>query len=246
MKLWKILCSVVIFTLATLQIAQADDTVGVRQILAPSKERGVDLDVTVWYPALAGGERIILGDNAFFKGTSALRDAPILGGKFPLILLSHGAGLAGSAQALSWVATPLAAQGFIVAAPTHPGNTGRNKSAAETMRIWLRPADLTAALNAIEKDQFFQRHLSPSQIGVLGLSMGGNTALALAGARIDPLLLASYCDTNSRNPSLCGWVRQSRVDLHTMDMQPAGRDNRDKRIRFAMAIDPAPSDIFVV
>ena len=28
-----------------------------------------------------------------------------------------------------------------------------------------------------------------------------------------------------------------------MDLQPAGRDNTDKRIRFAMAIDPAPVDV---
>ena len=66
----------------------------------------------------------------------------------------------------------------------------------------------------------------------------------LAGARIDPIRLASYCDTDALNPSLCGWVRQSGIDLHAMDMQPAGRDNADKRIEFAMAIDPAPVDVF--
>lgn len=40
----------------TLQSARADDTnVGVRQIHAPSKMRGTDIDVTIWYPAQAGG-----------------------------------------------------------------------------------------------------------------------------------------------------------------------------------------------
>ena len=74
--------------------------------------------------------------------------------------------------------------------------------------------------------------------------MGGNSALAIAGARIDPQLLASYCDTDLLNPSLCGWVRQSGVDLHAMNLESANRDNKDERVRFAMAIDPAPSDIF--
>ncbi|PSH67987.1 dienelactone hydrolase [Phyllobacterium brassicacearum] len=244
MKFWTTLC-VAVISIITQSMADADVNVGVRQILAPSKERGVDLDVTVWYPAQAGGEEVLLGDNAFFVGTSAMRDAPISDGKYPLILLSHGAGLAGSAQALSWIATPLAEHGFVVAAPTHPGNTGRNRSAFETMRIWLRPAGLIATFT-IETDAFFQNHLDQDKIGVLGLSLGGNTALAIAGARIDPLLLAGYCDTDLLNPSLCGWVRQSGVDLHAMNLESANRDNRDERIRFAMAIDPAPSDIFEV
>ena len=218
--------------------------VGVRQVAVSSHERGMDLDVTIWYPALSGGQSVTLGDNVFFKGTPAMRDAPISNGEFSLILLSHGAGLGGHAQAMSWIATPLAARGFIVAAPTHPGNTGPDRSVAETMKLWLRPADLSDTLDAIEASAAFQPHLAPGEVGVLGLSMGGNTALAIAGARIDPVLLTSYCDTDALNPSLCNWVKQSGVDLHEMDMEPAGRDNKDARIRFAFAIDPAPADIF--
>ncbi|MER8448218.1 dienelactone hydrolase [Mesorhizobium sp. M1066] len=246
MKFWAMLCAIIISTTQMQHPADAGDNVGVRQFPAPSGERGADLDVTVWYPAQPGGETVMSGDTALFVGTAAMRDAPISGGKFPLILLSHGAGLAGTPQALSWIATPLARQGFVVAAPAHPGNTGKNKSAAETMKLWLRPADLTAALTATAKDAFFAGHLEQGKVGVLGLSMGGNTALAIAGARIDPKLLAAYCDTDLLNVSLCDWVRQSGVDLHAMDLRSSGRDNRDERIRFAMAIDPAPSDVFDV
>ena len=244
MKFWITLCTIVVSTLLMQHPADAGDTVGVRHFPAPSRERGIDLDVTVWYPAQPGGEAVSLGDSKLFVGTSAMSDAPISGGKFPLILLSHGAGLAGNPQALSWIATPLARQGFIVAAPTHPGNTGPNKSAAETMKLWLRPADLTATLDAIGKDGFFGDHLERGKVGVLGLSMGGNTALAIAGALVDPKLLAAYCDTDRLNASLCQWIRQSGVDLRAMDLQPAGRDNSDERIGFAMAIDPAPVDVF--
>jgi len=244
MKFWTTLCTILVSTMLMLNASIAGDTVGVRHFAAPSRERGTDLDVTVWYPAEPGGEAVNLGDSELFVGTSAMRDAPISGGKFPLILLSHGAGLAGTPQALSWIATPLARQGFVVAAPTHPGNGGKNRSAAETMKLWLRPADLTATLDAIGKDTFFGDHFEQGKIGVLGLSMGGNTALAIAGARVDPERLAAYCDTDALNASLCQWVRQSGVDLHAMDLQPAGRDNSDERIRFAMAIDPAPVDVF--
>ncbi|OWW04771.1 dienelactone hydrolase [Rhizobium sp. R72] len=224
--------------------AAASAFVGVRQITAPSKERGTELPVTVWYPAEAGGRPVTLGESRFFYGTDAMLDAPIAHGRYPIILLSHGAGLGGTPLAMSWIATPLAKHGFIVAAPVHFGNAGANKSAAETMKLWLRPADISATLDALEKQPLFEDHLDAGKTGVLGLSMGGNTALALAGGRIDPIRLASYCDNDALNPSLCGWIKQSGVDLHAMDMKLADRDNEDKRIEFAMAIDPAPVDVF--
>jgi|GEM_PF-854832 len=248
MKLTMKIAAIFFSTISPMLIAHysaaASEFVGVREIVASSKERGRDLRVTIWYPADAGGKPVTLGESTFFVGTDAMLDAPISRGKYPLILLSHGAGLGGTPQAMSWIAAPLAQQGFIVAAPTHPGNTGANKSAAETMKLWLRPADISATLDVVEKYPPFENHLEAGRVGALGLSMGGNTALALAGARIDPIRLASYCDTDDFNTSLCGWVRQSGVDLHAMDMRLAGRDNKDKRIEFVMAIDPAPVDIF--
>lgn len=219
---------------------------GIQQIGLRSQERGTELKVTLWYPSLSGGKKVVLGENVFFEGTSAMGDAPMAAGRFPLILLSHGAGLGGRAEALSWMATPLAEKGFIVAAPTHLGNTGPDRSAEETMKLWLRASDLSETLDALELNTTFSNHINFDKIGVLGLSMGGHTALSIAGARIDPKLLMSYCDTNERNASLCEWVRLSGVDLHKIDQEAAGRDNKDKRIQFAMAIDPAPVDIFSV
>ncbi|WP_299919458.1 alpha/beta fold hydrolase [uncultured Roseobacter sp.] len=230
----------------TLRATAGEHNAGVQQIAIPAPERGTHIDVTIWYPASSGGETVLLGDSVFFEGTEAVRDAPVSTGRFPVILLSHGAGLAGRAEAMSWLATALAKQGFIVAAPTHPGNTGPDRSAAETMKLWLRPPDLSETLNAIEKSQAFQAHIEADRIGVVGLSMGGNTALSIAGARLDYELLASYCDTNDLNASLCDWVRLSGVDLREMDKEAASRDNRDNRMSFVMAIDPVPADVFLV
>lgn len=241
---FRVLSCAALVVATLLQPAKADEPVGTSHFLALSRERGADLNVTVWYPAQAGGEAVTLGDSMLFVGTQAMRDAPIAAGRYPLILLSHGAGLAGTPEALSWIATPLAGQGFIVAAPTHPGNGGPNRSAAETMKLWLRPSDLSHALDTIESQPLFKDHLDGARVGMLGLSMGGNTALAIAGARLDAKRLAAYCDTDAINASLCEWVRMSGVDLHAIDMRDAERDNSDPRIRFAMAIDPAPSDVF--
>jgi predicted dienelactone hydrolase len=243
-KIAAIFCGTIAPVLLPHQAAAASEYVGVQQITAFSEERGGNVDVTIWYPADAGGKPVTLGESAFFVGTDAMLEAPISAGKYPLIVLSHGAGLGGNPQAMSWIATPLAQQGYIVAAPTHPGNKGANRSAAETMKLWLRPADISATLDAVEQQPLFENHLEDGRVGALGLSMGGNTVLALAGARIDPIRLASYCDTDALNPSLCEWVKQSGVDLHAMDMHLAGRNNLDARIKFAMVLDPAPVDIF--
>lgn len=243
-KLLAVLGTVVLLALHSQVAAGEPVGVGVRRMEVPSPERGRALDVVVWYPADPRGSPVMLGDTPFFEGTPAQRNAPIAEGHFPLVLLSHGAGLAGQAEAMSWIAAPLAQRGFIVAAPTHPGNGGPKRSAAETMKLWLRPSDMSHTLDAMERAEPFAQHLAPNQVGVLGLSMGGSTALAIAGARFEPRLLASYCDEPAHNPSLCAWVHQSGIDLHAMDMRAAGRDYRDRRIGFAMAIDPAPADIF--
>ena len=223
----------------------SDNAVGIRQFPVHSEARGTDLTVSIWYPAASGGTAVTLGESVFFEGTPARQDAPIAAGSFPLVLLSHGAGLAGRAEAMSWIAAPLAEQGYIVAAPTHPYNTGPDRSAEETMKLWLRPTDLTETLDYLETEDVFAPVLEPGRVGVLGLSMGGNTALSIAGARLDPERLAGYCDTLERNASLCGWVRISGVDLHGLDRDAAGADYRDERVRFAMAIDPALVDVFV-
>ncbi|MFC0269089.1 alpha/beta hydrolase family protein [Kushneria aurantia] len=138
--------------------ACAEIGAGVRTMEVPSPERGRLLDVTVWYPAAPGGSEVMLGDTPFFSGTPAQRDAPIAEGHFPLVLLPHGAGLAGQAEAMSWIAVPLAQRGFIVAAPTHPGNGGPERSAAETMKLWLRPLDISRTLDAMERDGLFASH----------------------------------------------------------------------------------------
>jgi len=225
-------------------VPAAEFAPGVTQITIPSDEREKDLAVKIWYPATEGGAPVMLGDNVFFHGTEAMLDAPAAKGPFPLILLSHGAGLAGRAEAMSWIATPLAQQGYVVAAPTHPGNTGPDRSAEETMRLWRRAADLSGTLDALESAPPIPPEVDLERVGVLGLSMGGHTALAIAGARIDPDRYSAYCDDDAGNPSLCQWVRMSGVDLRAMDVSSVAADMSDPRIALVIAIDPAPVDIF--
>jgi predicted dienelactone hydrolase len=242
-SLMRTMVAACLLPLAALKPCLAEEAVGFREITVAAAERGRDLTATVWYPALGGGSRQMPGESAFFVGTAAMRDAPVARGQYPLILLSHGAGIAGTPSGVSWIATALTKQGFIVAAPMHPGNGGANRSAAETMMLWLRPGDISATLDAIGKTELFGPHIAPDKVGMLGLSMGGSTALALAGARFEAARLAAYCDSDTLNPSLCEWVRMSGVNLHAIDMRQAEESHEDDRLTFVMAVDPAPMDV---
>ena len=170
--------------LASAAIPSAHATeVGVRTIAVFAPERGRDIAVTVWYPATGGGTPGLVGDNRLFEGAPALRDAPIAEGDFPLVLFSHGSG--GRIEGLSWLATALAEAGFVVAGPNHPGTTSGDSTPAATPKIWERTADLSALIDGFSADAGWREAIDAARIGVVGFSLGGATAMEIAGARAD-------------------------------------------------------------
>ncbi|WP_230530243.1 alpha/beta hydrolase family protein [Microvirga roseola] len=222
--------------LFTSHAALAADAVGIRKLLAPAPERGSDLSVLVWYPAAEGGEPTLIGDNLLFKGTAARADAPFAEGHFPLVMISHGSG--GNAANLGWLASHLAAEGYVVAAPNHPGSTSGDAAQAATIKIWNRPADISAVLAALAADPALSSRIDQDRIGVVGFSLGGHTALALAGARIDADTYARYCESGAAGPE-CAWFVRGGVNLRALDAARFNRSNRDPRIKAAVVVDPA-------
>lgn len=110
------------------------------------------------------------------------RDAVPAGGAFPLILISHGSG--GAPLLYRTLAQGLARLGFVVGAPEHPFNNRSDNSRANTPGLLAaRPRHLRAVA-----DWFFDRSplagmLTPGAYAVVGHSIGGHTALAVAGGR---------------------------------------------------------------
>ncbi|MFB9952862.1 alpha/beta hydrolase family protein [Rhizobium puerariae] len=227
--------------------ALADNHVGVREIRVASPERGAALDVTVWYPSEGDGEATVIGDNRVFEGTPASRNATIGKGRFPLVLLSHGSG--SRAIGMAWIATKLAEAGFIVAGPDHPGTTSGDSTPAATPRIWERTRDLSAIVTALAGDGPWQASVDRERIGVLGFSLGGSTAMELAGARADLDAYVRYCENYAMMMD-CRWFRGGRgfvndepvtvekLDLRTIDRGRFEQSNRDPRIVSAVVVDP--------
>ncbi|MEF3048295.1 alpha/beta hydrolase family protein [Pseudotabrizicola sp. L79] len=213
-----------------------DGRAGIAYAKATAPLRGQSLDVHLWYPTEPGGRAVTVGGNGVFHGTPAGRGAPPAPGRHPLIVMSHGAG--GNAGQFGWIASKLAAAGYVVALPNHPGSTSGNASAIEAARIWQRPQDVTAVLDEITSHPQDYPFVAPARIGVLGFSAGGYTALALSGARVDPARLAAFCDAGGRGMSDCDFFARFGVDLHAIDLTPAAQDLRDDRIGFAVVVDP--------
>lgn len=235
------------------QSALAADEVGVKTLTVPSPARGRDLAVTIWYPATPGGTNIRVGENKLFQGAPALANAPRAPGRFPLILVSHGSGA--RIENLGWIANRLVAAGFIVAGPNHPGTTSGDSTPIATPNVWERTDDLATLLTALTESPDWRDALADRRVGVLGFSLGGTTAMELAGAIPDREAYARYCDTY---PAMmdCVWfaggkgyvdgeaVPSQKVNLRQMDKSRFEQSNRDPRIGSAVLVDPGMAMAF--
>ncbi|EUC00597.1 hypothetical protein PMI07_003883 [Rhizobium sp. CF080] len=231
----------------------AADPVGVRKISVVSPEHDRALAVTVWYPSKGDGETTPIGDNRIFEGLPASKNASLESGRFPLVLLSHGSG--SRAEGMAWIATRLAEAGFIVAGPNHPGTTSGDSTPAATPKIWERTQDLSDIITALTGGAPWKAAIDTEHIGVLGFSLGGSTAMELAGARADLDAYKRYCDDY---PAMmdCMWFQGGRgfadgeqVAVEKFDLESIGRtrferSNRDPRITAAVMVDPGLATAF--
>jgi predicted dienelactone hydrolase len=128
------------------------------------------LATVVWYPRRRGGDAVRRG-------------------RHPLVVFSHGA--CGRPTESTYLTSALAARGFVVAAPSHPGNTADDGfatcAATESFldSFLNRVPDVRFAIDALlaasaDPASPFHRRLRTRAIGIGGLSFGGFTALQAA------------------------------------------------------------------
>lgn len=213
-----------------------DGRVGITYGEAFAPARDMDVDFHIWYPADAGGRTVTIGGNGVFYGTPAGKNAPHRAGSSPMVLISHGAG--GNAGQFGWIASALAEAGYVVVLPNHPGSTSGNASAEAAVRVWERPADLTAVIDEIAGKPDAYPYIDTQRIAALGFSAGGYTAMAVSGARVDPAALQGFCDSGDHGMSDCAFLARGGVDLHPLDLSPAAQNLTDPRVKSAVIIDP--------
>jgi predicted dienelactone hydrolase len=172
---------------------------------------------------------------------------------YPLILMSHGTG--GNADNMDWIAAPLAARGYIVAATDHPGNHALEPLTWDGFTLWWeRATDITDVLDALLADPVLATHIDRDRIGALGFSLGGYTVLELAGARTNLPAFLAFC-AGPKADNVCHPPEMDRViDRPQSSVTPSaasraslarsGDSYRDSRIKAVFAIAPALGQAF--
>ena len=176
--------------------------VGLRAADLDDPARGVRVPVTLLYPARTLGAAVRFGPYQIV----AARDAAPDGERMPLVVVSHGTG--GSPYTYRDLASHLARAGFAVALVVHPGNNRDDDRLARTVQnLEDRPRHLRLAIDAAYGDAVVGPRLRPDAVAVVGHSMGGYTALAVAGGRP----MSSPHDTPSGPPQPVPVTRDARV-----------------------------------
>lgn len=168
----------------------------------------------------------------------------------PVIVISHGLG--SDRTSFVYLANYLASHGFVVAVPEHPGSNADQLQAllsANTDKITSpdefidRPLDIKYLLDRLgtlsRTESLFKGKLNLQQVGVVGQSFGGYTALALAGAKVNVQQMDKTCSTleDSLNVSLL-------LQCLAYNLTQPEYDLFDPRVKVAIAINPVTSSVF--
>lgn len=117
-----------------------------------------------------------------------------------LVIISHGLG--SNPAEFAAMAEHLASYGLAVAVPEHPGSDTNYQQeflanlayeGIDPFEFVYRPWDIKTLINALAADPAYQQQLDLENIGVIGHSLGGYTALALAGAPLNQDWIAANC-----------------------------------------------------
>ncbi len=150
--------------------------VGSRQMQVKDDTKDVSFPALVLYPT-----RLPPTPTAFGAYTIDVSpDAPVADGRFPLVVVSHGSG--GSHLLYRTIGTHLAKSGYVVALLEHPGNNRNNNELANAHEnLENRPRHVRLAIDAVASDAQFSACVRSNNVAIIGHSMGGYTALAVAG-----------------------------------------------------------------
>lgn len=197
-------------------------------------------DFSVWYPGNASQAESVREGWIVEAG----KRGRIIPGFYPIILLSHDT--ASGRFANNDLASSLAAEGFIVIAPTHMGDNQNDSADMYTAHLLrARPRHLLRALETVLDSPDFALFADESRIGLIGVGFGSITVLQLAGAVPDPSVLARLCSSGTSQDAFCASWTAGRLAHLAKDMRQLEKQEGKKAFApplalYAPPLAPAP------
>lgn len=170
---------------------------------------------------------------------------------FPTVVISHGLG--NERESYAYLAQFLAAHGFAVINVEHPGSSadqfdalvsGRTNLVVPNAEFINRPQLITDVLNELESRAGIDKALGNvdfQNVGIIGQSFGGYTALAVAGAPLNFDQLRNHCPPEF-SANISRLLQCQAVEI--APPEAASIDFTDPRIKAVVAINPITSLVF--
>lgn len=195
----------------------------------------------LWYPTQQSDGQDFEHGNAVWEPIEVIRGASPMQGQYPLVVLSHG--MFGNSRNQAWLAKALTKEGYIVAAIDHPGTSTFQRDPDHRRELWERPHDITRTIDHIIDMPVFGGLIDQDRIFMAGHSLGGFTAIALAGGRYDTAKLDAFC---AQNPDdlVCGIFEDWGVGKTPEDREIISKDWSDQRIKGFAVFDLGGTQAF--
>lgn len=190
------------------------------------------LNVGVWYPSDAATPK---QPNSPFRQALA-RDAKASGSQLPLVIISHGYG--GWMGSHADLAMTLADAGFVVAAPTHTGNNGRDESYPASRWMVDRPRHVSRIIDYLHQHWEQRAVIETTKTAMYGFSAGGFTTMSLAGAEVNIEKLVTFCAKN-KTEKVCEMGLGKEIKNSALARSGSNVKGYDPRIKAAVSAAPA-------
>jgi predicted dienelactone hydrolase len=245
-----------VISATTDSIAQLDQLTAEQILQDPPPDYAALADLTAPGPARVQTRRFTLTDPR--RRRQLYMDVVLprqWRGQAPVMVFSHG--LSSSPEARQQWATHLASHGIVVVLPQHPGSdaqrvadfqAGLTQEVFEVQEFVDRPLDITFVLDELERlnPTEFEGRLNLAQVGVGGHSLGGYTALAVAGAELNFEHLEKMCSTGGspQNPRFIYTNISLLLQCQALQIPRQAYNFRDPRVNSVLLLNPVNSSIF--
>ncbi len=201
---------------------------GLTELTIEDNQTDRPLEGAIWYPTLETEGAQKHHGNGVWQAINAIADAPPAGGDFPLVVLSHG--MYGNIRNQSWLAADLAKRGYIVASINHPGTSSWLRDPDDSRQLWERPRDISRVIDHFTQRSGSDFQIDENRIFMGGHSLGGFTAIALAGGRYSKTQMDAFCAAGM-DDLVCGIWDRWEIGKTPEDQAMMEGDLSDPRIK---------------